>query len=501
MSSAQTEGPSTSTTSVIHHRKPKHDHDYCVQAFDDTNLNYLCDGSYCVSDYSLCHTTSPNIVWGLEYEPIVASYQGQPIHDCSVSSLEPVAWDACRSSCCQLHTKQGLSALQKIGLTRINLEKLADTGSISESLFLPEKSSTDKRNDRICQRSKMFVHTMQDNHSKKQKKCLFPHPVMNNQVVERWLKLQEPNLEEMNSLLEDTTDILYCWRGKPADYSTSVMRNVPHHGISLAPLHYHARQTTPVDTNSISAVRRQLPADGVMNLPPDDGVIRRHMLAEQSGMSVRRQLQYGVSGSSEPARCQYIRRTLVAESEPPLPSKPPKIHHKIRQLFAKSLASTKSNSKLLSDTRIKTYEGSSDDHANPPVWERSRSVTSICSRHNSAMSLLQGAAHCSELEGEGKREKYSNTKAIALRNGKKSNTQTTIKTLRSRTINIFPKMKHSVKKLQGGVQGSTAPSLDDTDEGSMLSLEERTKDWIMLSEQWMNTALDKATILTLFNDS
>lgn len=468
------EGPILEITPLTYQRRPRQDHDYCIQAFGSIHHdNSFPDESYDfpLSDYS---TTAPSIAWG--YQPTrVTGYQLQPVRDYSASSLDPTAWDT--SSCwyLKLDSKEDLVALRNIGLTKINLERLAETGSVSESLFPSEKSRADKRNDRVKKRRETFVSVMAGN-SKRQIQCHQPayYDFRNNPLLEKWLKLDQLEVDVISRLLDDITDVLYKRKEKErrkADCA-SIGRELLHRGTSIA------RRQLMFGHNSSS--QRQPP-----NL--DRGVILSPQKRTRARVisSARRQLCYEGKRVLEFSAHMKCRRGVPERVQSPQDNT---IHRKIRALFAKSLASTTSTSK--ERFCVKRHSVDPDAHTNPPIWERSRS---ICSRGNSANS------HINELEED---NTYSRQETKKQDSGRAETAirGTSHRSLRSRTINISTKIKKPSKtirenahKMEQGRKGSKAMVCNQGEEDNSNT----GMDWITLSEKWIKEPLNSATILAL----
>lgn len=489
VSRVRVEGSSSETMPLRHHRTPRHarDHDYCIQAFDSTLLNNSANlfrdksYSFCLPDYSICSTTTPSIAWGVPYPPsTVTGYQVRPDY------FSPTTWDMSACWGLNLDNKEDLVALQSIGLTRINLEWLAETGSISESLFSYEKSREDKRRDRVKERGESFVSVMQGigrsywkqwQQVRYRPMSSYEHFVRNNPLVKKWLKIDQLEVENISKLLDDTADILYGRKEaqqRQLDGDRGAISSVTkpdHHGVT-------------------SLVKRQPPrgyrrppncAQGVISSPQRQ---RARVIS-----SVRRELHFNSRKIPVSPRCHDVTKGRSMLPEPAPSPQRKKLHQKIRTFFARSLASTKSTSKEdLNGVCLRRHNASTDVHTNPPVWERSRS---ICSRENSAISLADDALS----KEMGKSNTLETTKEQDINMATVS--QSPRRNLRSRTINISTKMKQPVKPTRGRdeekKQGRSSSETKDEKE----SVNTPPKDWVKLSEDWINEPLTVTTLLAL----
>lgn len=480
VSRVQVEGPSSETMPLRHRRTPRHarDHDYCIQAFDSTllnnSMNLFHDKSYsfCLPDYSICSSATPSIAWGVPYQPAtVTGYQIHPVRS------SPTRWE--KSSCwnLKLDTKEDLVALQNIGLTRINLEMLAETGSISESLFSHEKSREDERRDRVKERGESFVKVMQGVGRSYWKQChqvrhlhvpSYEHVVRNNPIIEKWLKIDQLTVEKISQLLDDTADILYGrkeaqQRQHDGDHSgISSVRKPDHHALvkrQPAPRGYRHSPTC---------------AQGVISSPQRQ---RARVIS-----SVRRQLHYDSRQIPLSPRCHDVAKGRTAE--PALsPQKKKKTLQKMRTLLARSLASTKSTSKEDKSVNHLQRRNTNAD-SNSPVRERSRSISS---RENSAISLAKDGALSRKIEKRIVKETMKKREA-----NKSTISQSPRRSLRSRTINISTKMKQPVKPAH---ERNDKEQESDKDEKEAVSTP--PKDWVKLSEDWMKQPLNGTTFLAL----
>ena len=190
---------------LTHGTKPHSDHDYC---FENNISSQDQRYSHCPSEFS---AASPNITWGLEYQP---AYQVHSYQTYSASSVDMVQLNS--SSCWYFNVATKEDLLKKIGLTQVNLEKLADTGNFNESLFSRENSrSSEHRSSRVKVRREVFIDAMQDigDHKKVQhhnKMLLFNHTNLGKYVtLEKWMNFDKLGVEEMHCFLEEIIEIVY----------------------------------------------------------------------------------------------------------------------------------------------------------------------------------------------------------------------------------------------------------------------------------------------------
>lgn len=188
------------------------------------------------------------------------------------------------------------------------------------------------------------------------------------------------------------------------------------------------------------------------------------------------------------------------------------IHQKIRMRFAKCLASKQKRSNV---------EWKLDDrerHTNPPVWERSRSVTNVCNKKSSMTSLPtkhSPIATSATKNVVGQEESPTNVteKCKQAKHVRKSREVDTERTLRSRTITLpTSKRKEAPKKTQGKQTSykektdcNPAPPPDDVSSDSNThQLQSKnilsSREWTTLSEKWINNPLDKTAMLQTLND-
>ena len=166
-------------------------------------------------------------------------YVRMPSQSCN-DFLPPLALDSSTVWYSSLQTRNEVAKITCIGISLINLEKLADTGYVCESAFQFGKlhRAQDERDCRVQERREIFQHTMQQDkggaiESRKQicgvlRNNICAHPSLSlSHVLENWLKLDTLTVDETSTLLEDTADILYnmgdTFQHFPHQYATSVV--------------------------------------------------------------------------------------------------------------------------------------------------------------------------------------------------------------------------------------------------------------------------------------
>ena len=458
------------STALKHHITPRHDHNYCIQAFNSTQspTRVIHDRSFHIclpADYGICSSIPPNIAWGVPYSPAtVTGYQVCPAPDYP----SPASCDT--SSCwgLTLDTKEDLLALQNVGLTRIDLERLAETGCISESLFACDKSRDERRQDRIKERRETFLAVMQGrSRSHHEDKPRYEDIARNNQIIGKWLKLDSLEVDDISRLLEDTADILYGRKKTGAEQfeeSISSTRHLP------------APKSSPF--RRLSPARRQPPHGYRHPATFNRGTFTSSPQRQRARVisSVRRKLHFDCGPIPVSARCQDVgmdRRVLPS---------PARSRNKIHK-FASSLPATKCISKELD----KGHKIEADVASNPPACEQS-----ICSRENSVTSLELEATPCCDLG----KTKSSNVPEAT--EDKATVSQSPCRSLRSRIINISTKTKQPVKQVQGKGEkkeqrkGDCKMKTVEKDE-----VDSSARDWVKLSEDWINEPLNMTTILPL----
>lgn len=460
------------STVLKHHSTgtPRHDHNYCIQAFDNTHspARVMHDRSYhfCLhADYGICSSIPPNIAWGLPYSPAtVTRYQVCPAQDYP----SPASCDT--SSCwgMPLDTKEDLLALRNVGLTRINMERLAETGCISESLFPHDKSRDERRQDRIKERRETFLSVMQEKtrshqHNKSSSKPRYEDMARKNPIIGKWLALDTLSVDETSRLLDDTADILYGRRKalrERLDETIAERRPLPPPSALLftGRNHRSARRQPPQGYRHPATFSR-----GTASSSPQRQ--RARVIS-----SVRRKLHFDCG--SIPVS------TMTAHTKV---SSPPasKIHRKIRKLFARSSISKCISKELLVDTR-----------------HNQEQTRSICSRENSVTSLELDDAPCKD---SGTPKSSSVQESTENRNDKASVPPSQRRSLRSRTINISTKTKQLVQGRGARREQKKSDDSKPEDVGQVDAepVDNSAEDWIKLSEDWIKEPLDMTTILPL----
>jgi hypothetical protein len=352
--------------------------------------------------------------------------------------------------------------LRNIGLTNINLEELVETGCVGESLFPKEKTKEEKRQDRIKARRLEFMKAMKGTSMShwKHQQTNYDHIVRNNPMVEKWLKMDDLSVEEINQLLDDTEDIL-------REAEKNIIGGDRTHAF-LA------------NANGSSSVRRQ-PPQGYKHPTTYARGVAQHEQRARVISAVRRKLHFGTQPSLSPQRS-----TFEVMPEPSIPLQGNKIHKMVRTMFARPLAGTKSTSKAPICT--KRYIGTADDNANPPIWERSRS---LCSRGNTPSSLALNN-HISKAQE--KIKNYGDTKKpdTSMRDIAE---EAPYKSLRSRTISTPTKTKRTPKLVHWKEQKEQEIINSETKCNQNEPLCSSLTDWVKMSEDWINKPLNQATII------
>ncbi len=289
------------------YRRSQTDHDYCCHldsVICSDHVKSVDNILHCQqSDYSCSSTATPNVTWGSEYSSV--NY-----------SLE---YSSCW--CSNFHSKENTKSFKNIGLTNIDLERLTETQSISESLFVSNRSSREERNERVKQRREDFLKVMQNGKKKYEKMWCYDKAAFHNPLIRRWLQIHLLEIDEVTRLLEDTADMLYS-RKRTSTFATKTPQmRVPNTGETL------------------------------------------------------------VYGSS-----------VVKEMQPsPHLATPDASHMKTRLMIAKSLASLKPATESLCSARTLKDRGVENlQYSNPPVWERSRSVSSVTSEETGHKTISEG---------------------------------------------------------------------------------------------------------------
>ena len=112
-----------------------------------------------------------------------------------------------------------ITLLKTVGLSCVNLASLVDSNSIAESSCDRGVEPRRKKHDaRVEQRRKNFRRAMQTSSSEDTMKreihtCKGREviPLCKDPLMKRWLKLDDLGIDDMHTLLEDTTDILYLY--------------------------------------------------------------------------------------------------------------------------------------------------------------------------------------------------------------------------------------------------------------------------------------------------
>lgn len=412
---------------LIHGTKPHSDHDYCFEnSIHDTSqdLSY----AYCPSEFS---AASPSITWGLEYRP---AYQLHPSYQtCSASSVDMVQLNS--SSCWYFNVGTKEDLLKKIGLTQVDLEKLADTGNFNESLFsLVTSKSSEQRSSRVKVRREVFIDAMRDieDHKKVQNhKKRLPFDHTNLGMLEKWMNIDKLGVEEMYCFLEENIELMYRIKDMQ----------------------------------------------------------QKQLLADQASNN----------------KAWHVQENGVKKNQTPATNNN-KIHQKIRMRFAKCLASKqwRSNVEWKLDDR--------QTHTNPPVWERSRSVTNVCNKKSNVTSLATKHPPSATGNDVVDQEESATGRPKQVR---KSGEMDTERTLRSRTITLpTSKRKEALKKNQAKQACSKektdcnpVPPPDEVSSNSKTFQVQNeniilsSKEWTTLSEKWINNPLDKTAMLQTLNDN
>lgn len=189
------------------------DHDYCFHSLRQSSVNesFISDDSLYCRDLP---EVTPIPAWGLGCSPATASYRLQPYHE--YNSLDSLQLNDSMFFSVNLKAKEEFVAVRNIGLTRIDLERLAETNSIGESLSVLKNSKAEEdRNERVRERREQFLYAMQSNEKKFHKekhhkgtkcaKCI----KTDNPLLRKWLRVDALHVDEISQLLEDVTDILY----------------------------------------------------------------------------------------------------------------------------------------------------------------------------------------------------------------------------------------------------------------------------------------------------
>lgn len=201
-------------------KRSQQDHDYCCHLIEYMVMKPSRTSLHCqhpnhsYNSIVTSNTTTLGLDSVTEYDSILES------STCWYSNL-------CNNS--------GEALLSNVGLTNVDLEKLADSQSISESMFVMSKSRYEERDQRVKQRREDFLKAMQTSPSQKRRwkhqsvETSMKAAFFTNSLIRRWLQIHMLEIDEITRLLEDITDILYTRERYAIIWSSNTVEDQAHH--------------------------------------------------------------------------------------------------------------------------------------------------------------------------------------------------------------------------------------------------------------------------------
>lgn len=166
-----------------------------VSACTPVDHDYCCLGCSCNVTILDCDNATPQY-----YK---SSFDDTPSIDVSLHLDDSAIWYS------TLETREEMTILKNVGLTQINLERLADFGNVCDSICSPSSkhSIQEIRSNRVRERRETFLRVMQESNKQKCRNTTENQEQQAmNQLLEKWDRL---DVGEICTLLDDITEILY----------------------------------------------------------------------------------------------------------------------------------------------------------------------------------------------------------------------------------------------------------------------------------------------------
>ncbi len=391
-----------------------------------------------------------NLPWNLENNsPIQTrlahpSYRNRPPGPSGLFGMYNISspWDA-------VAKVEDIRALRKVGLSSINLETLAETNSIVQSLNVSQRVRYCQRLMRVRERRRHFLAAMNadmvDHERTARKNRLeyasssyhnYHHP-----LEERWFMLDKLGVDDVTKLLDDITDEIYC--------------------------------------NNLKASSCRLAGDShsSIGLKPQKGQQLHYNNSTEQGEKSKNPCEDRTTRPKDSKLCAASNRLNVVRS--------------MASLSGHSLNTSRSRAAIDVD---------------PPSWERSRSVIELDTDKEEQIHTPSSSANCESEERIDNLDNNQGRTSRILRSRARNNIEINVSVDRNNKEKKKKRVVRNIKK--SGVNNNQSRTLEEPSRSSSsksddTAMEKEDDDdevedpCIPLSEDWMREIMDSDSMLKL----